>query len=158
MDTTVLDQRLNRFGSMRKGTIPNQDHRLLQLSSKDYEEISDSDGIDIGVGMKTKIKMDSVSFRSDAKGSNHRNLLVRTGALIQDGRLSTWCPTSANKRRHQHSTFIYEDYEGFQVCGFFLIRGHSCLTQRCISFSSLSIARLCGFWGLQPRERSKRPI
>lgn len=158
MNPTVLDQKLNRFGPMRQGTIPNQDHRLLQLSSKDSEEIRDSDCINICIGMKTKIKMDSISFRSDAKSSNHRNLLVRTGALIQDGRLSARCPTSANKRCHQHATFIYEDYEGFQVCGFFLIRGHSCLTHRCISFSSLSIARLCGFWGLQPRERSNRPI
>jgi len=158
MDTTAADHRLNLFGPMRQGTIPNQDYWLLQLSSEDSEEIRDSDGVDIGVGMKTKIKMDPVSFRSDAKGSNHRNLLMRTGALIQDGRLSTRCPTSANKRCHQHSTFIYEDYEGFEVRGFFLIRGHSCLTHRCTSFSSLSIARLCGFWGLQPRERSKRPI
>jgi hypothetical protein len=47
----------------------------------------------LNINIISKIKMDSVSFRGFTKGGNHRNLLMRTDTLIQDGSMSTGCPT-----------------------------------------------------------------
>jgi hypothetical protein len=115
VNMALKDNRLNCLGPMWQETIPYQNHTLFQLSFEGSEEIGNTESVDISIRMKTKIEMDSVSFRGNAEGCDHRNLSMRPCALVQDGRLSPRCPTPAHQRSHQHPAFINKDQESVQA-------------------------------------------
>ena len=95
---------------------------------------------------------------ADNQGSDHGDLLVVAGALHQEGCLPAGTPGPAHQRRHQQAAFIQEHQRRVQPSGFFLMRGQSTLTQCWMSGSSRSRARRAGRCGLQPMERSNRPM
>ena len=85
----VFYKGLNRFGSMGAQSIPDQDHRPIQLTQKMPEEFENQFVIDIDVGMKTKIEMDAVALRGHAQGDDGGNLFVGTSFLIQQRCVAT---------------------------------------------------------------------
>ncbi len=159
MQARVLRKELARsLRAMGLKTIPNQDDRSGKLLQKHAEEIDDPIRVYICVGVKPKIEVSVVPCRRHAKCRNHRHLLMRARALIEQRRLAPRTPRATNQRRHQYATFVNKNEPGLQAGGFFLIRGHSVLIQPWIKSSSRSTARRAGFWGLQPNEWSNRPI
>ena len=78
--------------------------------------------------------------------------------MPEQGRLAAGCPGPPHKRHHQEAAFVEKDESGAYPGGVFFTRGQSALTQRWMAASSRSMARRCGFWGLQPRECKTRPL
>lgn len=144
--------------AMSLETVPNQGDGPGELLEEHAKKIDDSTRIYVGVGVKPEIQVEIVPRGRYAKCRNHRYFLMRACTLIEERRLASWAPRAANQGRHQHATFVDKDEPRFQARGFFLIRGHSVLTQPWRKSSSRSTARRAGFWGLQPKEWSKRPI
>ncbi len=159
MQTRVFDKELARsLRAMGLKTIPNQDDRPGKLVQKHAEEMDDPMRVYICVGVKPEIQVDIIPRRGYAKRRNYGYFPVRPRALMEQRRFAPWTPRAANQRRHQYTAFVNKNEPGPQARGFFLMRGHSVLTQPWIKSSSRSAARRAGFWGLQPNEWSTRPI
>jgi len=62
-------------------------------------------------------------------------------------------PSSDTGRDQAEAGLVREDQRGFLLLGFFLMRGHSCWSQRWTSRSSRSEARLVGRWYDHPHCR-----
>ena len=152
-----VPQRVNLFGTMGYGTIPYDDDGAVKLLQEVLQKGNHEVRIDIGIGMKTEEKTKVTSARGYAEGCNDRYLFMGTGLLIQPRCLPARAPGSADKGRHHHAVFVDKDQPGLQPGCFFLMRGHSTLTQRVIPFSSRSTARRSGFWGLHPSAWRRRP-
>src|SRR5206468_5943890 len=71
---------------------------------------------------------------------------------------SARAPRASHHGQQEQPAFVDEDEPRSQAVGFFLMRGQSCLIQRRIPSSSRSQARRMGRCGVQPRERSNRPM
>lgn len=159
MQTRVFHKELARsLRAMGLKTIPDQSDRPGKLLQKHAEEMDDPIGVYICVGVKSEIQVDIIPRRGYAKCCDHRYFLMRSRALIEQRRLAPRAPRAANQRRHQYAAFVNKNEPGLQARGFFLMRGHSVLTQPRIKSSSRSAARRAGFWGLHPNEWSNRPI
>ena len=146
------------FGPVGIEAIPDQHARPLQFLVEVAEEVNDSCGTDLGLGMQAKVEPRAIAAGRHRQGCNGRYLSQMTPPLNQHRRLAPRLPTAANQWPHQQPAFIQEDQPGVQPVGFFLRAGQVCLTQRRISSSSRSTARRAGFCGLQPSAWSKRPI
>ena len=159
MQARVALKKLARdLRAMGLKTVPNQDDGPGKLLEEHAKKIDDSARIDVGVGVKPEIQVEIVPRGRYAKCRNHGHFLVRARTLIEQPRLGSWAPRAANQRLHQHVIFVDKDEPRLQARGFFLMRGHSVLTQPWMKSSLRSTARRAGFWGLQPNEWSKRPI
>lgn len=110
-------------------------------------------GRNVGVGVHGKVKSYPHIAWGHGQCCDHGDLLVEPSLLVEDGSLSSWRPSTSDDRGHQQPAFVDKRQMSVQLLRFFLRRGHSCLTQRWIAFSSRSRARRSGFWGLQPIER-----
>jgi len=154
----VVPQRLNRTRAMGDRTIPYDDERAVKLLQKVLQKGMHQVGIDVGIGMKTEEETKPASAWGNAEGCNHGYLLVGTSLVIQPRCLSPGAPGSADKGSHHHAAFVDKDQPGLQSRCFFLMRGHSTLTQRVIPSSSRSTAFRSGFWGLHPSAWRRRPI
>lgn len=145
-------------GLMRAKAIPHNDKRSSQLPSKMTEKLQNPCGIYVDVGMNAEKKTHTATIRGHTQGSNYRRFFVRLRPLGEHGSFAAHPPCASQQRRHQETAFIYKDEMRLQATGFFLIRGHSSLIQRLISFSSRSMARRRGFCGLNPMPCSSRPM
>src|SRR6266700_3092877 len=119
-------------------------------------QVPDSIRVDVLVWEKAEVEVKSVATRRHGQRAHTRDLLTGPAALIEDGGLAARSPGATHQRGHQKAGFIEENQMRLQPAGFFLMRGHSFLTQRWISRSLRSTARRSGFWGLQSRARNKR--
>lgn len=146
------------LGAVGLEMIPEKDSGRLQLPPKMAEKFDHGFRVDIGIGMETKVEMDTVTGGSYAQRSNGGNLFATAGSLVQNGSDTAGRPTASDQRGHQQTGLVEKNEKGLQAVGFFLMRGHSCWTQRWISTSSRSLARRWGIWGLHPRARRRRPI
>lgn len=138
--------------------IPKDDQGQGQMAQQLAQKVDKQRSSDIFVGMQTKVKGNPVPRGIHTERSEYRNLLVRSSPLPQDGSLSAGSPAAADQRGHQQAALVEEDQKSLQSPGFFLMRGQSRRIQLRMAPSSRSRARRCGFWGLQPRPWSKRPI
>lgn len=146
------EKRLNFPGSVGQKPIPYNNDRSFDLAPQLAEKLSNALRVEVRVRQETEKKPYAFSFGRDDQRRYRRNLPVRACPLSQNGRLPARSPASAHQRSHQQTAFVYENDGGSESGRFFLTRGHSSLTQRLISFSSRSLARLMGFCGVQPRE------
>lgn len=142
----------NLYRPMRQESIPDNDGRVFKLPVQLVKESPHITSIEITAKKKAKVKLYTVSLRRHTQCRYRRHFLVRAGSLRQDRCITTRPPGSTNDGGHKQAAFVYEDNKGFQPCRFFLMRGHSSLIQRLISFSSRSLAIRWGFCGVQPRE------
>jgi len=143
---------------MRFQAVPNQDSRILNMSTKFLQKSFYPRAVDIRIRSQRKIKPYTTSLRRYGKGSNGGHLLPIMRSLMQQRSFSSGRPTPAYQGGHQQARFIQEDKRSPQSTGVFFIRGQSCLIQRWMACSSRSWARRSGFWGVQPMDRSKRQI
>ncbi len=153
----ALEESRDGRAPMSPEPVPNQDQRGTDLPAQLAQEVDDLGCGDIGLGMEPEVQVELIAAGGHAQGSDDGEPLVSAGALRQERSNTAGRPASSDKRGHQQAGFVEEYEAGSQAGGFFFTRGHSCLTQRWISASSRSTARRCGFWGLQPRSRRRRP-
>jgi len=137
--------------------VPDQDQRGMDLPSQLAKEVDHLGSGDVGLGMEAEVQVDLIAAGGYAQGSDDGDFLVGACALGEERCLASWGPGPSDKGGHQQAGLVDEDEPGCQAGGFFLTRGHSSFAQRWISASSRSAARRCGFCGLQPKSRRRRP-
>ena len=138
--------------------ISDQQDRSTQVSEEISEKVDHPEAIDVQIRGEGKVKSYLSAGRGDGQRGDDRRLLAVTTALKEDRGLASGRPGTTDERRREEAALVQEDDMGPQPRGFFLMRGHSTLTQRRMASSSRSRARRSGFWGVQPRARSRRPI
>lgn len=148
----IAEKRLSPFGPVGQKTVPEDNGGDFDLATKLVEKAAYINGVEVGVRKEAEEKAYAISFRRHEQCRYSRNLSVGAGSLRQNRRVPARRPTSPYQGGHQQAAFVYKDYSGLKPCGFFLMRGHSSFIQRPISFSSRSLARRRGFWGVQPSE------
>ena len=159
MESTVTQYKGPDLGGpMRLQAIPDQQYVTSHLPAQLAEEGPHLGGIYIGRRIQPPAQPHAATPRTDNQGGDHGDFLVVAGALDQDRRLPAGTPRTAHQRRHQQAAFVQEHQRSVQPSGFFLIRRQSTLTQYWMSGSSRSRARRAGRCGLQPMERSNRPM
>ena len=115
-------------------------------------------GVEILLDEQLKIEPDDAAPWADAEGGDHRDLPAVTADVPEHRRPSAQPPRAAHHGQQEQPAFVEEDQPRAQGVGFFLMRGQSCLIQRRIPSSSRSQARRTGRCGVQPSERSNRPM
>lgn len=145
------------FAAMCRQPIPHQDDRCLQCALKLMQEGDQDWGCDVGMGVEPKEEAYSVAPGMDRKRCNNADLLMRAGTLSQCGRLSTAAPAAPQQWRHQKACFVEKNKARPQARGVFFTRGQRSLIHCLMVCSSRSMARRCGFCGLQPRLCRSRP-
>jgi len=148
-----------RFRPMCVQAVPDHQKGLLsEVPGKLAQEREDQRGLDVFVRMQAEEESDVIATGGYDQGGNGRDLLVGPATLKHDWRRSARRPRSADQRSHHEARLVHEHQGRLQARGVFFTRGHSSLTQRRISLSSLSTARRWGFCGLQPNACNRRPI
>lgn len=149
---------VHELGTMSIGTIPDHQKPLLDLTAQLAEERPCSQGGDVGVGVEGEIKSYALAARRNGQGGYGGYLPMRPACAAKDRGASAQGPGSPNKRSHQEAALVDEDDIRSQLAGFFLSCGQSTAIQRLIVASFRSRASACGFCGLKPSPRSRRPI
>jgi hypothetical protein len=147
---------VDEFALVGLEAIPDQHDGRVQLMLKVLEEIHGTLGVDVGIGMQSKVQRDPIPFGRDANGGDSRHFLLRTAALAQHRGVSARAPGTAHQRGHQHPGFVEENDRSSQARGVFFTRGQSCSIQARMRSSSRSTARRVGFWGENPKPCSRR--
>lgn len=144
--------------TVRIGSIPHHRHRRAQLPIQAFGEAQHGLGIEVLLDEQLKIETDDAATWTDAEGGDHRNLPAVTADVPEHRRPSARTPGASHHGQQQQPAFVDKDQPRAQAVGFFLMRGQSCLIQRRIPSSSRSQARRMGRCGVQPSERSSRPM
>jgi hypothetical protein len=113
---------------------------FLPLLQKTTKESHDCVRVNVGVRMESKAQVEPILARSNAKGTDNRDFLVRANLLVQYRSLTTRAPGSPEQRSHQHAIFIDKEDMRLQSGRFFLIRGQSTLLHSLILVSLRSTA------------------
>jgi len=87
-------------GPMTRETVANDDEGWREMAQQLAQKIDEERSSDILVGMQTKIEGNLVPRRADTERSEHRNLLVRSSPLPQDGSLAAGSPATAHQGSH----------------------------------------------------------
>ncbi len=144
--------------AVRIGSVPHEGQRGTEMSIEVFAEGEHGVRIDVLLHEQLKIQPDGTAVRADAQGGDDRDLPAVATDVPQDGGLASGAPRAPHHRQQEQPALIDEDQPRAQAVGFFLMRGQSCLTQRRIPSSSRSQARRTGRWGVQPSDRSNRPM
>lgn len=136
--------------------VPDQHEGMPEMPPEIAEEGDQARGGHVLVRQEGKVKSHSPAMWGHRDRRHRGDLLVGTCALVEDRSLSHRSPGASEVGSHQKPALIQEDEGGSQACGVFFILGHSSFTQRWISASSRSRARLSGFWGLKPKAWRRR--
>jgi hypothetical protein len=123
-----VEQGADLLGPVYVEAAPDHDQRSSQMAVQDAEELYRLGRPDVATGVETKEQLDAVAGWGDDQARHGRDLLVRTSSLEQYRRPAARRPTAAHERSHQEPAFVDEDEGGVEPAGFFLMRGHSCLT------------------------------
>ena len=144
--------------AVRIGSVPDEHHPRAQMPIQLFGEGEDGLGIEILLDEQLKIQTHSPALRADAQGGDHRDLPAMTADVPEHRGPSSGPPRAPHHRQEEQPAFVDEDQPRAQAVGFFLMRGQSCLIQRRIPSSSRSQARRTGRCGVQPSDRSNRPM
>ena len=144
--------------TMDSGTIPDQQQRIVKVAGELAEKSQHRHRVKVFIDQQLKIQTHIATVRTDAQGGDGGDLLAVAAHVSEHWGLSAPAPGAPHHRQQEQPAFIQENQPSLQAPGFFLIRGHSCLIQRWMPSSSRSRARRVGRCGVQPSERSRRPI
>jgi len=145
------------LGAVTGKAVPHDDDGALQVPAQIGEETAEVVGLRVLAGQERKVKSYPTGARRQGQGADHRDLVVGSGALVEDRSLSARRPRAAHQGRHQEPGLVDEDQARVQPAGFFLTRGQTVLTHVRMASSSRSRARRSGFCGLQPIPWRSRP-
>lgn len=145
-------------GTMHVQAVPDDDHRGAELAPEPAEKAEQAARDHVLVREEAKIKSRLASPARDGDRRDHRDALMGTPPLIDDGRTADRRPGAPDERGHEKAALVDKDDARSQPPGVFFTRGHSPRTHSRMASSSRSRARRSGFWGLKPRECSRRPI
>lgn len=127
--------------AMGEEAIPDDDHRPSQLPFQFLDEVANRPRRDVPIGVESEAQANPVSLGRHTQGGDHRDFLMVTAAVVQDRSLAGRSPGSANQGSQENAGFVDEREVRPQPRGFFLMRGHSCLTHDWMRASSRSVAR-----------------
>ena len=153
-----LNKDLDAEVTMDSGTIPDQQQRIVKVAGELAEKSQHRHRVKVFIDQQLKIQTHIATVRTDAQGGDSGDLLAIATNVSEHWGLSAPAPGAPHHRQQEQPAFIQENQPSLQAPGFFLIRGHSCLIQRWMPSSSRSKARQVGRCGVQPSERSRRPI
>lgn len=156
VDGAVAATEPGRGASMDVEAIPHEDDGRTELSAERPDKPKKVWGDDVLVGQERKVKSHSASPGGDGECRDHRDALMGASALIKDGRLSHGRPSATDEWGHEKPALVQENKGCLQPPGVFFTRGHWDRTHPWLAASSRSRARRSGFWGLNPRDRSRR--
>jgi len=154
----ALEEPVDDFCFMGPRAVPNDEQRLLELRAQIAQELNHPAGCEVGVREQGKVKSYPHPARRDCNRRDGGDLLVPSSTVQKNRRPPARSPRPADQGCHHEAALVDKDDIGVQAAGFFLMRGQSSLIHFCTAFSSRSRARFSGFCGLQPIERSNRPI
>ena len=117
---------------MRHEPVPDEDHRAIQLPQQVAKEADNRISPDVLVRVEAEVQMNPVGLEVNAHGGDDGYFLVMPRTLIENRSLSSTGPGTSDKRSHQQAALIHKNQERLQALRFFLMRGQSCLIQRCI--------------------------
>ena len=141
--------------AVRGATIPEDDDVAAEMPEQVAQEITGLQLADVVV-VKLEEKVQAPAPGGDRDARDRRDPVAPI-ELVQQRRLPHRSPRLGDGRGQEEPRFIGEDEVGAQPRGVFLTRGQSSRKNLPMLFSSLSRARLLGFWWLQPRLCISRP-
>ena len=144
--------------AMSLGAIPEQEQRSAKVAGEMPEEAEHRAGIEVRIDQQLKVQSQLAPVGTHAQRGDRGDLFALTTDMPEHRSLSAPAPSAAHHRQQEQPALIEENQPSVQLPGFFLSRGHCCLIQRWIPCSSRSKARPVGRCGVQPSERSTRPI
>jgi len=144
--------------AMNLGAIPDQEQRITKVAGKLLQEPQHRRRIEVLIDQQLKVQAHFAAIGTDAQGGDRRDLFVAAANVPEHRGLSAPAPGAAYYRQQKQPAFVEEHQPAAQAPGFFLSCGQSRLIQRWMPSSSRSKARRVGRWGVQPSERSRRPI
>ena len=148
---------LDAGAAMRPQPIPEQHETPVHMATQLPQKRPHLVPVHVAGGIQPKTQPYTLTVWADDQGGDDRNFLVLARALSQHGRQAATTPTALHQRRHQQAALVGKDQRGVQAAGFFLMRGHCCLTQRLMAASSRSRALRAGRCGLHPSACISRP-
>jgi hypothetical protein len=139
---------------VRGQPIPQQDHLVAGIEASQLLQHRD-EAVGVGAGLlQVEAEPGGGGVWPIAQGGRHRGLLPPE-PMPQHRRLAAWRPGAPHRWDQRDGRFVEDDDPG-RFCGCpFLIRGHSCATQRAIASSSRSLARRSGRCSVQPSRRRR---
>jgi hypothetical protein len=144
--------------AMDFGAIPEQEQRSIKVPGELLQESQHRHRVEVLIDQQLKVQAHFAPVGTDAQGGDGRDLFVVATNVPEHRGLSAPAPGAAYHRQQKQPALVEKNQPSVQAPGFFLIRGHSCLIQRWMPSSSRSKARRVGRCGVQPSERSSRPI
>jgi len=155
----VLDQKvLNAICTVGIEPVPDENHRRIDLRLELAEETDDTLRVDVRIRVEAKVEADVAAIGGDAQGPDGGYLAMRAAAVAERRRFAPRTPGAPHERRHHQATLVEEREPGLLPGRFFLMRGQSSRTHPWMRCSFRSAARRWGRCGLQPSERSNRPM
>lgn len=153
-----IQERGDAEPAVRRRTIPDQRERRPQLAGELLHEGQHRGRIEVRLDQQLEVQPYGAAIGTEAQGGDGRHLLPMPAPMPQHRCEPTPAPGAAYHRQQQQAAFVDEHEPRAQSAGFCLMRGQSCLIQRWIPASSRSHARRVGRCGVQPSERSRRPM
>jgi hypothetical protein len=156
--THYIDENRRFQTPMDLGPVPQQQQRVVKVVGKLLQKPQYRLGVEILVDQQLKVQPHLTPVGAQTQGGDRGDLLEVAPDMAQHWSLSAPTPGTAHHRQQEQPALVEENQPPLQVPGFFLIPGHSCLIQRWMRCSSRSNARRVGRCGVQPSDRSSRPI
>lgn len=146
---------LNEASAVRSATIPEDEDVATEMPEQVAQEVTGFQLADVVVvELEEKIQAPAPGGDGDARD---RRDPVAPIEVVHQRRLSHRSPGLGDGRGQEEPRFIGENEVGAQPGDVFFTRGQSSRKNLPMLFSSLSRARLLGFWWLQPGLCISRP-
>lgn len=145
----------NEASAVRRAAIPENEDVAAEMPEQVAQEVTGLQLADVVV-VKLEEKIEPPAPGGDGDARDRRDP-VASIEVVHQRRLSHRSPRPGDGGGQQEPGFIGENEVGAQPGDVFFTRGQSSRKNLSMLFSSLSRARLLGFWWLQPRLCISRP-
>jgi hypothetical protein len=145
----------NEASAVRSATIPEDEDVAAEMPEQVAQEVTGLQLADVVV-VKLEEEIQAPAPGGDGEARDRRDPVAPI-EMAHQRRLSHRSPRLGDGRGQEEARFIGENEVGAQPGDVFFTRGQSSRKNLPMLFSSLSRARLLGFWWLQPRLCISRP-
>jgi hypothetical protein len=145
----------NEESAVRSATVPEDEDVAAEMPEQVAQEVTGLQLADVVV-VKLEEKIQAPAPGGDGDARDRRDPVAPI-EVVHPRRLCHGSPRLGDGRGQEEPRFIGEDEVGAQPGDVFFTRGQSSRKNLPMLFSSLSRARLLGFWWLQPRLCISRP-